>query len=417
MIRKPETLLRSFILICILQLIYGAASLATASRLNVMNGIDVLAARNFDVLQGKRVGLITNQTGRSSDGRSTIDLINSAQGVRLVALFSPEHGVRGTVDDKYVSHSDEATGLRVYSLYGTTCRPQPEMLHGIDVLVFDIQDIGARFFTYIGTLSLAMQAAKDAGIEFIVLDRPNPIGGIAVSGSVPKMRPDKKGSGCGSLTSIHPIPTRHGMTVGELAQLFNSEYGIECNLSVVKMNNWLRKMYFDETGQKWINPSPSMTSLAAAILYPGFGVMESTNLSVGRGTDQPFLQYGAPWVDNKAVIASLSSLNIKGVEFAPCSFVPKAPYPYAGKVCNGVRISITDRNELDPILVGMHLIKSFAEIHPRHFRQYDGFATEIGDTEAWNMLISQQRKPSETADRWVYDVDKFSKLRRNYLLY
>lgn len=417
MMLKTKIYRQSFILICVLQLVSGLTTVAAASQTNVLNGIDVLAARKFDVLHGKRVGLITNQTGRSGDGRSSIDLISNAPGVRLVAVFSPEHGVRGILDEKYASHNDEVTGLRVYSLYGATCRPLPEMLQGIDVLVFDIQDIGTRFYTYIGTLSLAMRAAKDSGVAFVVLDRPNPIGGLIVSGAIPKARPKDKGSGCGMLTSIHPIPTRHGMTVGELAQLFNSEFDIGCNLTIIKMQNWQRSMYFDETGQTWVNPSPNMTSLAAAILYPGFGLMESTNLSVGRGTDQPFLVYGAPWVNNKAVIAKLSAHDIKGIKFSPCTFVPSGSYPYAGKVCHGVRITITNRNELDPIEAGMHLVKSFAETHPGSFRPYDGFATEAGDADTWNILIRQQKKPREMTERWAGDLGKFKELRGKYLLY
>lgn len=382
-----------------------------------MNGIDVLAARNFDVIKSKRVGLITNHTGRSANGTSSIDILNNAPGVRLVALFSPEHGIRGLEDEKYPSGVDKATGLPVYSLYGATCRPTPEMLHGIDVLVFDIQDIGTRFYTYIGTLSLAMQAARQAGIEFIVLDRPNPIGGVAIGGAIPKAPLDPKSSGCGALTSIHPIPTRHGMTVGELAKMFNVEFGIDCNLNIIEMQGWNRRMYFDDTGQKWFNPSPNMTSLAAAILYPGLGILETTNLSVGRGTDQPFQAYGAPWVNATAVIANLGKRDIRGINFSPCSFVPSAPHPYAGKNCFGVCVTITNRNEVDPIGTGLQLLQAFYETNPREFLAYNGFGAETGDNDLWKQISGGLATPVAVMKRWDHDLERFRVIRNKYLFY
>jgi len=398
-------------------LLLGLPFNADASDRRVMNGIDVLAARNFDAIKGKRVGLITNHTGRLANGASSIDVINSAAGVRLVALFSPEHGIRGVDDEKYPSGIDKATGLPVYSLYGATCRPTTEMLSGIDTLVFDIQDIGTRFYTYIGTLSLAMQAARQAGIEFIVLDRPNPVGGMDVGGAIPKTLLEPKINGCGSLTSIHPIPTRHGMTVGELAKMFNVEFGIGCDLRIIEMQDWNRKMYFDETGQKWVNPSPNMTSLDAAILYPGLGILETTNFSVGRGTDQPFRVYGAPWVDNTAVIAKLAKRGIQGISFTPCTFVPTAPHPYAGKVCSGVCVTISNRNELDPILAGLQLLQVITETHPESFTVYDGFATETGDAETWSLLSAKMKTPKDIVTHWAADLERFKKTRNKYLLY
>lgn len=391
--------------------------LAQAIEAKVMNGIDVLAVRNFDAIKGKRVGLITNQTGRSANGASSIDIINKAPGVRLVALFSPEHGIRGVDDEKYPSGVDRTTGLPIYSLYGATCRPTSEMLSGIDALVFDIQDIGTRFYTYIGTLSLAMQAARQAGIEFIVLDRPNPIGGIDVGGAIPKTLLDPKINGCGSLTSIHPIPTRHGMTVGELAKMFNVEFGIGCDLRIIEMQGWNRKMYFDETGQKWVNPSPNMTSLDAAILYPGLGILETTNLSVGRGTDQPFQIYGAPWIDATAVIANLANRSIRGIKFTPCTFVPAAPHPYAGKICSGVRVTVSNRDALDPILAGLQLLQAIAETHPGAFRVYDGFSTEIGDTNTWSLLSKKEIDPKDAVTLWDVNLERFNNVRDKYLLY
>jgi uncharacterized protein YbbC (DUF1343 family) len=384
----------------------------------VLPGIDVLSRENFGILQSKRVGLITNHTGRSAAGASTIDILFRAPGVRLTALFSPEHGIRGESDDKVSSAVDARTGLPIHSLYGTSCRPTSEMLRNVDVLVFDIQDIGTRFYTYIGTLSLAMRAAKEAGIPFVVLDRPNPIGGEWVQGAIPAIPlPERKG-GCGAITSIHPIPTRHGMTVGELARLFNAEYGIGCVLTVIPMQGWQRPMYYDQTGLDWINPSPNMKSLNAALLYPGPGALETTSLSVGRGTDRAFLAYGAPWVNAAAVMKNLSLRNIPGIQFEACSFVPTTPgFSYRGKTCSGVCVSGLDRERLDPVQVGLHLVQAFYETHPQRFRAYEGFATEEGDRETWGLLTKKGERPEVVLERWNPGLERFRKLRERYLLY
>jgi len=399
----------------ILAILFSTVILATAE---VIPGIDLLEQRKFDILQGKRVGLITNHTGRSRDGRSSIDILFKAQGVKLVALFSPEHGIRGTEDVKLSSGSDAATGLPIHSLYGKTCRPTPEMLEGIDILLFDIQDIGTRFYTYIGTMSLAMRAAKEAGIPFVVLDRPNPIGGVDVAGGIPATLLPEKSNNCGAITSIHPIPTRHGMTVGELAKLFNSEFGISCNLTVIPMRGWQRAMYFDQTALPWINPSPNMKSLEAALLYPGLGILETTSISVGRGTERPFQLYGAPWVDSGRVVANLERRRIPGLIFARASFVPDAPgHSYRGKSCYGVSVTITEREKLDPTLAGLHLVQAFYETHPERFRRYEGFATEVGDSEVWNLLTAKRVAPEVVAKRWKSDLERFSRVRERYLLY
>jgi uncharacterized protein YbbC (DUF1343 family) len=384
----------------------------------VLPGIDVLSNQGFKVLQNKRVGLITNHTGRSADGTSTIDILFRAPGVRLTALFSPEHGIRGESDDKVSSSVDAKTGLPIHSLYGTNCRPTPEILRNIDVLVFDIQDIGTRFYTYIGTLSLAMRAATEAGIPFVVLDRPNPIGGVNVQGAIPATPLPERKNGCGAITSIHPIPTRHGMTVGELALLFNTEYGISCNLMVVSMQGWQRSMYYDQTGLAWINPSPNMRSLAAALLYPGPGTLETTSLSVGRGTDRAFLAYGAPWVDAHAVVRNLSKRNIAGVRFESCSFVPTTPgYAYRGTTCYGVCLTVLDRERLDPVQAGLHMVQAFYETHPQRFKAYVGFATEVGDREAWGLLTKGNVSPVAVLERWDSELKRFREIRKRYLIY
>ncbi|MGH9904268.1 MAG: exo-beta-N-acetylmuramidase NamZ domain-containing protein, partial [Pyrinomonadaceae bacterium] len=256
----------------------------------VLNGIDVLERDGFKQLAGLKIGLITNHTGRNRQGRSTIDVFHKANNVRLVALFSPEHGIRGLADEKVSDSRDEQTGLPIYSLYGETRRPKPEHLKELDALVFDIQDIGTRFYTYISTLGYAMEEASKARLPVFVLDRPNPIGGLVVEGPIADA--DKL-----SFTAYHTIPVRHGMTIGELANYFNQQREIGCDLRVIKMEGWRRPMWFDATNQTWINPSPNMRSLTEATLYPGIGLLETTNVSVGRGTDTPFEIVGAPWID------------------------------------------------------------------------------------------------------------------------
>lgn len=418
--------MRSLIIIALLNLA-TLLSPAAAAEHQVQPGIDVLAGRHFDLLRGKRVGLITNHTGRTAAGASTIDTLFHAPGVHLTALFSPEHGIRGEDDDKTASSVDSATGLPVYSLYGASCRPLPEMLRGLDMLVFDIQDIGTRFYTYIGTLSLAMQAAQRAGIPFVVLDRPNPIGGIDVQGAVSlpasplkksAQRAAEPDTGCRALTSIHPLPTRHGMTVGELARLFNVEYGIGCDLTVVPLRGWQRSMYFDATGLAWVNPSPNMKNLTEALLYPGLGVLETTNLSVGRGTDHPFELYGAPWLDAAEVVRNLSARPVPGITFTSCTFVPTAPgHPYRGKTCNGIRVAAIDRDLLNPVQAGLHLVQALYTVHPEAYKAHAGFAVLVGDHEAWDLLTRQGKSPTEVESRWNSDLENFLTVREKYLLY
>jgi uncharacterized protein YbbC (DUF1343 family) len=336
-----------------------------------------------------------------------------------VALFSPEHGIRGQADERLGSGTDPGTGLPVYSLYGTTCRPTPEMLQGVDVLVFDIQDIGTRFYTYIGTLSLAMTSAREAGIPFVVLDRPNPVGGVRVEGAIPAAPTIPAGaSGCRELTSIHPIPTRHGMTVGELALLFNSEFGIGCDLTVVPMSGWQRSMYYDETGLAWIDPSPNMRNLDTAILYHGLGILESTNLSVGRGTDHPFRAFGAPWADGAAIARNLAGRAIPGITFTPCQFTPAAgARPYGGRTCSGVCVTAIDRERFDPLPAGLHLVQALYELYPQQFRARKGFGVQVGSASLWEVLTRDKEDPADVAGEWEGALERFREIRARYLLY
>lgn len=413
--RSPQLLLP-----CVL-LLWCSLLQAPSASAEVLPGIDVLVRRNFDLVQGKRVGLITNQTGRSANGSSTIDLLASAPGVKLVALFSPEHGIRGEADVKLASGIDQRTGLPIHSLYGSSCRPTTQMLQGIELLVFDLQGIGSRFYTYAGTLHHTLRAAKEHGIPLIVLDRPVPINGTVVAGAVPDpaevaKRRSNDPTGCRSLTITHPIPTRHGMTMGELARLINREAAINAELQVVAMSGWQRRMSWNETGLAWVNPSPNMKDAVAALLYPGLGILEATNLSVARGTDRPFHRYGAPWLDPAAVLKQLPDLA--GLRFSATSFIPTAPgHPYRGQRCNGVEVTVSDPGLADPILAGLHLVQAIYRAHPTHYQLRGGFHTMIGDHTAWERLTRQGESPEQILNGWQRGLELFKRLREQYLLY
>ena len=324
----------------------------------VLNGIDVLVRRNFADLKGLRVGLITNQTGIDAQRRSTIDLLAEAPDVKLKKLFSPEHGIRGELDQEKIGDTkDKKTGLPVLSLYGERRAPSLEQLADLDALVFDIQDIGCRFYTYIGTMRLCMDAAAKAKKRFIVLDRVNPIGGLAVEGSA-VLDEEKQ-------TATHAIPLRHGMTAGELAAMLNAERQMNCDLKVIPVEGWQRGLLFDQTGLPWINPSPNMRSLNAALLYPGIGLLEFS-VSVGRGTDTPFEVLGAPYVNDLRLAHELNKLGLPGVQFTPVRFTPTASI-FKGEACGGVRIAITDRMALKPVETGVAIACTLQRLHPKSF--------------------------------------------------
>jgi len=409
---RTRTLILSLLLCC---------SVFQHASAQVLPGIDVLARRNFDLVHGKRVGLITNQTGRSTSGSSTIDLLATAPGVSLVALFAPEHGIRGEADAKLASSRDLKTGLPIHSLYGASCRPTTEMLTGIELLVFDIQDIGTRFYTYVGTLHHALRAAKAQGIPLVVLDRPSPITGSVMAGAVPDpaeitQRLATDSTGCRSLTVTHPIPTRHGLTMGELARLINHEAGIKADLQVVTIRGWQRNMLWSETGLAWVNPSPNMKDPTAALLYPGLGILEATNLSVARGTDRPFHRYGAPWLDPAAVLKQLPELP--GFTFSPTSFIPTAPgHPYRGQRCHGIEVTISDPHRANPILAGLHLVQAIYRVHPNQYQVRSGFHTMVGDRSAWGRLTKGGQSPEQLLADWQTQLEQFKRLRERYLLY
>lgn len=325
------------------------------ARSQVLLGIDVLARDGFAPLRGKRVGLVTNHTGRDRNGTPTIDVLCAAKDVKLRALFSPEHGIRGARDEKIADSTDEKTGLPVWSLYGEVRKPKPEHLAELDVLVYDIQDIGTRFYTYISTLRHCLEAAADRGIPLVVLDRPNPIDGVHVAGPVRDAAAD-------SFTATHEIPVRHGMTTGELAKLIVVERKLATDLVVVRCAGWKRTMRYDTTGLEWKNPSPNMRSLTEALLYPGIGLLETTNLSVGRGTDTPFEVVGAPWCDGKALAAAVRAFELPGFTCVPIRFTPKAS-KHEGKECGGIQLAITSWETFEPVRTGIALALALRATH------------------------------------------------------
>ena len=376
---------------------------------SVKTGIDVLEAAHFAALAGKHVGLITNSSGRASDGQRTIDLLAHAPGVKLVALFSPEHGLEGSVAEgaKVDSSRDASTGLPIYSLYGDVERPSAQMLEGIDTLVFDIQDVGARFYTYTTTLGYCLEAAGEKGIEFYVLDRPNPINGAAVDG--PVLDPDLL-----SFIGYFPMPIRHGMTVGELAEMFNRENHLNAKLHVIKMQDWQRTDWFDETGQAWINPSPNLRNLTEETLYPGVCLLEGANVSVGRGTDTPFEMVGAPWIDARALAAYLNGKKIQGVRFLPRDFKPLSGI-FAGEVCRGAQIVLIDRQALEPTEMGVELLAALWRLSPLNFK-LDGALHLVGSHKVLESIRTGE-SPSRIWYDWQEDVERFKKVRTQYLLY
>jgi uncharacterized protein YbbC (DUF1343 family)/CubicO group peptidase (beta-lactamase class C family) len=374
----------------------------------VLSGIDALRADGFAILKGKKVGLVTNHTGRARDGATTIDLLHGAKDFTLVSLFSPEHGIRGILDAKVPSESDEKTGLTIHSLYGQTRRPTDAMLKGIDTMVIDLQDIGARFYTYITTMAYVMEEAAKRKIAVVVLDRPNPINGFQIEGPV-------LAKGASSFVGYFPsMPIRHAMTIGELAKLFNAENRIGAQLTVVPLKNWRRDQWFDATGQPWINPSPNMRNLIQATLYPGIGAIEGTNISVGRGTDTPFEQIGAPWIDGVRLADALNARSLPGIRFYPVKFTPTSS-KYANQECQGVFMVVTDRLALRPARVGVEIA---AMLHKLHGSAYELEAAErlFGSKEGLARVRAGD-DPSAVAAAWSVGEARWRLQRAKYLLY
>ncbi len=374
----------------------------------VLTGLDVLVRDGFAPLKGRRVGLITNHTGISRDGKSTVELIRAAAEVKLVALFSPEHGFEGKLDVAKINDaSDPTSGLPIYSLYGESRKPSAESMSGIDTLVFDIQDIGARFYTYPSTMALAMEAAAEHGLRFVVLDRPNPINGVDVDGPV-------LDEGKQSFVGFHTLPVRHGLTLGELATLYKQERQLKTDLHVIKTEGWRRRDYFDVTGLPWVNPSPNMRSLTAALLYPGIGLLETTNISVGRGTDTPFEVLGAPWIDARRLAAELNSSGLAGVRFVPLHFTPDSS-KFKEERCGGVNVVIVNRDLFEPLRTGFTIAAALRKLYPEQW-EVNGYARLLCDEQVLS-AVKDGRTASEITRLYQQDLQTFHQRRRAALLY
>ena len=384
-----------------------AGAMAGGTRQQVLSGIDVLEGEGFRQLEGRRIGLITNGSARDAKGRRTADVLHAAAGPKLVALFSPEHGFDAVREGRIASGRDATTGLPIYSLYGETRRPTAAMLTGLDGLVFDMQDVGTRYYTYATTMAYAMEAAAEHKLDFFVLDRPNPITASTVQG--PVLDADLV-----SFITYLPLPVRHGMTIGELARLFNEEKKLGTRLHVIRMRHYDRASWFDQTGFAWVAPSPNLRRLEQVVLYPGVAMVEAANVSVGRGTDSPFELLGAPWIDGKALAQYLDGRAIAGVRFESVTFTPRE-WAFAGQACQGVRLLLTDRGRLDSALLGIELLAALQRL------QGDRFAIErtlgmIGSRESL-AAIKALGDPREIAQTWQPALDGFRARRATSLLY
>jgi len=373
----------------------------------VQPGLDVLEGERFAPLKGRHVGLITNHTGVDFNGKSSIELLAHAPGVELVALFSPEHGIAGHADENVASSKDASTGVPIYSLYGEHLRPTAEMLKGIDTLVFDVQDAGVRFYTYTTTMAYSMEEAAKHNIEFFVLDRPNPISGDIVEG--PMLDPDKTG-----FVGYFPVPVRYGLTIGELAQLYNTESHINCVLHVIGMKNWHRNYFYESTGLRWIPPSPNLRTMKGAILYPGLEILQNAGVSVGRGTETPFEEFGAPWINGEEIADGLNARDLPGVRFSNQPFIPVSGL-YAGQHCGGVGIKVTDRAAARSMRVGLEIALLLQKKYPEHFDAAKTI-TLLGN-EATVQDLKSDMPAQQIIANWIKDLNDFEVIRRRYVLY
>lgn len=382
----------------------------------VAAGLETLLGRRLDPVLGRRVGLVTNQSAVKSDLTSTLDALLAA-GVTITALFAPEHGVTGQATDgaRIESTTDHRTGLPVYSLYGDTRKPTADMLGGIDLMVFDIQDIGARFYTYLYTMAYAMEACGEAGKEFVVLDRPNPLGGVGMEGPVLEQK-------FASFAGLYPVPARYGMTIGEFARMVNSEFGAGVKLTVVPLSGWKRDMWFDQTGLAWVPTSPAMPALETAVVYPGACLTEGTNISEGRGTALPFQMGGAPWIDGYELAGKLNRAGLPGVRFRPVSFIPAAS-KYAGDECSGIQWHVMDRRVFLPVLTGVKVIETIRNLRPDEFEfrkpGADGryFFDLLSGTDQLRLGLESGRTTEDIASDWAEGIEKFRSIRERYLIY
>jgi uncharacterized protein YbbC (DUF1343 family) len=383
----------------------------------VKTGIDVLEETKFAALHPARggaprsIGLLTNQTGVDSEGRRAIDVLAKVPGISLDAIFSPEHGMTGTLDTTNVKNTkDAATGISVYSVYGASeaaRRPPMDVLKRLDAVVIDLADVGARFYTYEATVGYFLEAAAKAGVEVVILDRPNPITGSFVQGPVSDVGQEK-------FTNYFPEPVRHGMTLGELGKMVNGERRIGARLEVVPMEGWQRGDWFDSTGLEWVNTSPNLRDLNEATLYPGVAMIEGTNVSVGRGTDTPFEVVGAPWIKSRELAAYLNGRGIQSVRFVPVAFTPSSSN-FAGERCEGVNLFVLDRNTLDSPELGMELASALHRLYPNDFR-LERMADLLVNQAVFDAIAAGE-DPRRIVENWQERLDEFVRLREKYLLY
>ncbi|HNW83483.1 MAG TPA: DUF1343 domain-containing protein [bacterium] len=374
----------------------------------VKTSLDIISSGGFKELYGKKVALVINHTSVDSNGKHIIDLMLDKK-ISVVRIFTPEHGLTGTLEGSITDSLYK--GIQVISLYGSNRKPKPEQITDADIIVFDIQDAGARYYTYLATLVYILEAAKTAGKPVIVLDRPNPAGGEIVSGFVP---PDEL---TGKFTSIFPIPTRHGMTIGEIAKLFNDHFGIKADLKVIKMEGWKRSMLWKDTGLKWIPPSPNLKTPESAVIYSAIGWIETANISVGRGTDSPFFIYGSPFIDGEKLKKALSDTSLRGVSIESASFTPDDKnHKYYGKLCNGIKFNINDLKEFSPELSGLYLLTILQKLYPDQLKFSGDFDLSIGARG-----IIEKIKSGATAldiyKEMETSSDKFKDIRKKFLLY
>ncbi|HXK61096.1 MAG TPA: DUF1343 domain-containing protein [Acidobacteriota bacterium] len=387
----------------------------------VKTGLEVLLTERIELIRGKRVGLIANPSSVNASLDHAVDLLFQHPDIRLTTIMGPQHGARGETQDNMIEwedYRDSRTGLPVYSLYGKTRKPTPEMLHDVDVLIFDVQDVGARYYTFNYTMALAMEGCGEQDVEIIVLDRPNPIGGLQLEG--PVLDPDYR-----SFVGLFPLPIRHGMTVGELARYFSGECAVDCKLQVVPMQGWRREMYFDQTGLPWVMPSPNIPTLDSAIVYPGLCLLEGTNVSEGRGTTRPFELSGAPWIDPNTLVKRLDCMRLPGVKFRPVHYIPTF-HKWSGTMIGGVQIHVLDRNAYRPFLTGLALLMAYRELGEDQFRwndppyEYEYEKLPI-DILFGNGTIRQSIERGDSLEQieasWQEELKAFAEKRERYLLY
>lgn len=387
----------------------------------VQVGLDVLLKKHRSIFKGKKLGIITNQTGISSSGKHIVDILSHLPGVSVKALFAPEHGIRGNLSDdtKMDSYLDETTGIHVWSLYGEHLKPTAEMLEDVDVLIYDIQDVGARFYTFISTMGLAMEAAAEYGKKFVVLDRPNPINGLTIEGPIIE-------EPYFSFVGQYPIPVRYGMTSGEMAQMIRGEGWIEgkdrLDLQVIPLNGWKREMWYDETGLPWVKPSPNIPSILTAAIYPGLCLVEALNVSEGRGTMRPFEQIGSPWIDSAELAKTMNEYSLPGIFFRPITFTPVSIpgaatwNKYMDQQIHGLDIIITDRERLRSVQVMVYLLITLKKLYSEELELKDNLERLIG-IQSFRQSVMNLRPPEETLKEWEPGIQKFKECRKKYLLY